>query len=76
MPLTHESWDKTSCPGCSPASSHCCPNMCSYRLPGMQAWDAHDPTLTRPITAPLERCAELLSVGLTAIQEAAPRFGA
>jgi hypothetical protein len=37
----------------------------------MQAWEAHDPTLTRPITALLERCAELLSVGLTAIQEAA-----
>jgi hypothetical protein len=37
----------------------------------MQAWEAHDPTLTRPITAPLERCAELLGVDLTAIQEAA-----
>ena len=38
---------------------------------GMQAWEAHDPTLTRPIAAPLERCAELLGVDLDAIQEAA-----
>ena len=30
----------------------------------MQAWEAHDPTLTRPIAAPLERCAELLGVDL------------
>jgi hypothetical protein len=37
----------------------------------MQAWEAHDPTLTRPIAAPLKRCAELLSVDLTAVQEAA-----
>jgi hypothetical protein len=37
----------------------------------MQAWEAHDPTLTRPIAAPLERCAELLGVDLAAIQEAA-----
>jgi hypothetical protein len=37
----------------------------------MQAWEAHDPTLTRPIAAPLERCAELLGVELTAIKEAA-----
>ena len=37
----------------------------------MQAWEAHDPTLTRPIAAPLERCAELLGVDLDAIQEAA-----
>ena len=37
----------------------------------MQAREAHDPTLTRPIAAPLERCAELLGVDLTAIQEAA-----
>jgi hypothetical protein len=33
----------------------------------MQAWEAHDPTLTRPIAAPLERCAELLGVDLDAI---------
>jgi hypothetical protein len=37
----------------------------------MPAWEAHDPTLTRPIAASLERCAELLGVDLTAIQEAA-----
>jgi hypothetical protein len=37
----------------------------------MQAWEAHDPTLTRPIAAPLEHCAELLGVDLDAIQEAA-----
>jgi hypothetical protein len=36
----------------------------------MPAWEAHDP-LTRPIAAPLERCAELLGVDLDAIQEAA-----
>jgi hypothetical protein len=37
----------------------------------MQAREAHDPTLTRPIAAPLERCAELLGIDLVAIQEAA-----
>jgi hypothetical protein len=37
----------------------------------MPAWDAHDPTLTRPIAAPLGGCAELLGVELGAIQEAA-----
>jgi hypothetical protein len=37
----------------------------------MPAWEAHDPTLTRPIAAPLQRCAELLGVDLTAIQEVA-----
>jgi uncharacterized protein len=31
----------------------------------------HDPELGRPIAAPLERCAELLGVDLTTIQEAA-----
>ena len=46
-------------------------DMCSSRLPGMQAWEAKDPTLTRPIAAPLERCAELLGVDLGAIREAA-----
>jgi hypothetical protein len=38
---------------------------------GMQAWEAHDPTLARPIAAPLEQCAELLGIELDAIQEAA-----
>jgi hypothetical protein len=37
----------------------------------MQTWEARDPTLTRPIAAPLKRCAELLGVDLDAIQEAA-----
>jgi hypothetical protein len=37
----------------------------------MQAWEAHDPTLTRPIAAPLEQCAEQLGFDLDAIREAA-----
>ena len=37
----------------------------------MQAWEAHDPSLTRPIAAPLERCAEFLCVDFATIQEAA-----
>jgi hypothetical protein len=37
----------------------------------MPAWDAHDPTLTRPIAAPLEQSAEQLGVDLAAIQAAA-----
>jgi hypothetical protein len=37
----------------------------------MQAWEAHDPTLTRPIAGPLERCAELLGVDLEGIRVAA-----
>jgi hypothetical protein len=37
----------------------------------MQAWEAHDPTLTRPIAAPLEQCAELLGVDLTTVHELA-----
>jgi hypothetical protein len=40
-------------------------------LPSMPAWEARDPTLLRPTAAPLECCAELLGVDLTAIQEAA-----
>ena len=39
----------------------------------MQAWEAHDPTLTRPIAAPLERCAELLGVDLASLSEAAAK---
>jgi hypothetical protein len=31
----------------------------------------HDPDLGRPVTAPLEQCAELLGVDLAAIQKAA-----
>jgi hypothetical protein len=37
----------------------------------MQAWEATDPTLTRPMAAPLEQCAELLGVDLDAIRQAA-----
>jgi hypothetical protein len=37
----------------------------------MSAWEAHDPTLSRPIAAPLERCVELLGVDLEDIREAA-----
>jgi hypothetical protein len=37
----------------------------------MPTSDARDPTLTRPIAAPLEQCAELLGVDLHVIQEAA-----
>ena len=37
----------------------------------MPVWESRDPTLTRPIAAPLERCAELLGIELDAIQEAA-----
>ena len=37
----------------------------------MHAWEAQDPTLSRPIAAPLERCAELLGLDLAAIQQAA-----
>jgi hypothetical protein len=37
----------------------------------MQAWEAHDPALARPIAAPLDQCAELLGIGLDAIQAAA-----
>jgi hypothetical protein len=34
-------------------------------------WEADDPAYSRPIAAPLERCAELLGVGLATIQRAA-----
>jgi hypothetical protein len=37
----------------------------------MQTWEAHDPALTRPVAAPLERCAELLGVELDAVRQAA-----
>ncbi len=30
----------------------------------MRTWEAHDPDLGRPITAPLEQCAELLGIDL------------
>jgi hypothetical protein len=34
-------------------------------------WEADDPAYSRPIAAPLERCAELLDVDLATIGEAA-----
>ena len=34
-------------------------------------WEADDPAYSRPIAAPLERCAELLGVDLATIQQAA-----
>jgi hypothetical protein len=34
-------------------------------------WEAGDPAYSRPIAAPLERCAELLGVDLAAIRKAA-----
>jgi hypothetical protein len=37
----------------------------------METW--HDPDLDRPITAPLERCAQLLGVDLTTAPEAASK---
>jgi hypothetical protein len=44
---------------------------CVRLLYGHASWEAHDPTPTRPIAAPLGRCAELLGVEVDAIQEAA-----
>jgi hypothetical protein len=40
-------------------------------LPSMQAWETQDRTLTWPVAAPLERCAELLGVELAAVAAAA-----
>ena len=37
----------------------------------MQAWETQDQTLTWPVAAPLERCAELLGVELAALSAAA-----
>ena len=37
----------------------------------MGTWEADDPAYSRPIAAPLEKCAELLGVNLTTIQRAA-----
>jgi hypothetical protein len=37
----------------------------------MQTWEAHDPTLDRPLTPPLGRCAELLGVDLATVRRAA-----
>jgi hypothetical protein len=48
-----------------------CSNTCSSNLPGVGTWEADDPAYSRPIAAPLERCAELLGVDLATIQRAA-----
>ena len=37
----------------------------------MHAWEARDQTLTWPIAAPLDRCAELLGVDLATVRGAA-----
>jgi hypothetical protein len=37
----------------------------------MRTWEAQDPTLERPIAAPLGRCAELLGVDLATVRRAA-----
>jgi hypothetical protein len=50
---------------------HCYSNTCSSTLPGMQAWVARDQTLTWPVVAPLERCAEFPGVELAAVSAAA-----
>jgi hypothetical protein len=38
---------------------------------GVGTWEALDPAYSRPIAAPLERCAELLGVDLATIERAA-----
>jgi hypothetical protein len=40
-------------------------------LRSMRTWERHDPDRYRPIAAPLDRCAELLGVGLATIQRIA-----
>src|SRR5215211_6075979 len=45
--------------------------MCSSTLLVVGTWEADDPAYSRPIAAPLERCAELLGVDLATIQRAA-----
>ena len=37
----------------------------------MGTWEADDPAYSRPIAAPLERCAELLGVDLATVHRAA-----
>ena len=34
----------------------------------MSTWDANDPTLGRPLAAPLEQCAQLLSIDLATLR--------
>ena len=54
-----------------PPSSHWFSNVCSSSLSIVGTWEADDPAYSRPIAAPLERCAELLGVDLATIQRAA-----
>jgi hypothetical protein len=37
----------------------------------MWTWEAHDPTYSRPLAAPLERCAQLLGVDLATLRQVA-----
>jgi hypothetical protein len=37
----------------------------------MWTWEAHDPSFSRPLAAPLERCAELLGVDLATLRTVA-----
>jgi len=37
----------------------------------MRTWEQDDPDLSRPIAAPLDRCAELLGVELATVRKAA-----
>jgi hypothetical protein len=39
----------------------------------MRTWERDDPDLTRPIAAPLERCAELLGTDLATVRKAATK---
>ncbi len=52
-------------------STYLISNVCSTRLRGIRAWERDDPDLSRPIAAPLDRCAELLGTDLGAVREAA-----
>jgi hypothetical protein len=45
--------------------------MCSITLRVMRTWERHDSDLTRPVAAPLDRCAELLGVDLATVRKAA-----
>ena len=46
-------------------------NVCSSSLSSVGTWEADDPAYSRPIAAPLERCAELLGVDLGTVHQAA-----
>jgi hypothetical protein len=44
--------------------------MCSFGPSSVETWEADDPAYSRPIAAPLERCAELLGVDLGTVHQA------